>query len=476
MKKLIYSLSFALAFGAAANAVNTNSNMQRVKISDERLFNSQAVSMSPTAMEYVKISDDGRQAKREAATSAEDFIGMWGWSGRNLLQSVVWENEGILTIKKNEENPSRLIVTGLTPSSLGSLDAYYENGKLIIPNQFVGLNTYYNDDMWFWNYSVYNGYDNDGEPAYGIIENTEYPFYFTIDNGRLKAGATNAQKWNNHTYTDEELLQDVCIAASTTLNGKDQGFFFLCLMITGSPTEIFDFVEDEWQLLGDADFYDAWFLIYWENQQGPLVKVPLYYNKMNPATYLLYNPYGIAGDEENPFSFYGINISDKPTFLIFNIDDKDCVTFKPLVQSLIHDEREDELDPSIPTPFYCFNMEGYYHYVQNASKEEIIISFEQGDLNVSTFNSRTLTVNIYNPVIGVGDEPITPTFWPNGDDFSGYILLTENYMDGVESLLGEEIDAPAEYYNLQGVRVNNPEKGQLVIVRKGNKSFKQIVR
>jgi len=38
-----------------------------------------------------------------------------------------------------------------------------------------------------------------------------------------------------------------------------------------------------------------------------------------------------------------------------------------------------------------------------------------------------------------------------------------------------EENAPEVYYNLQGIRLANPEKGQLVIVRKGNKTFKAIL-
>ena len=37
-------------------------------------------------------------------------------------------------------------------------------------------------------------------------------------------------------------------------------------------------------------------------------------------------------------------------------------------------------------------------------------------------------------------------------------------------------DEPAEYYSLQGVRLANPEKGSLVIVRKGIRSYKTVVR
>lgn len=42
-------------------------------------------------------------------------------------------------------------------------------------------------------------------------------------------------------------------------------------------------------------------------------------------------------------------------------------------------------------------------------------------------------------------------------------------------LIDTDTDAPAEYFNLQGIRVTNPVKGQLYILRQGNKSFKIIL-
>jgi len=45
-------------------------------------------------------------------------------------------------------------------------------------------------------------------------------------------------------------------------------------------------------------------------------------------------------------------------------------------------------------------------------------------------------------------------------------------------VLGDNNDenAPVEYFNLQGMKVNNPAAGQLVIRRQGNKVNKMIIR
>ena len=50
----------------------------------------------------------------------------------------------------------------------------------------------------------------------------------------------------------------------------------------------------------------------------------------------------------------------------------------------------------------------------------------------------------------------------------------QDVLSGIESVELEEVEAPVEYYNLQGVRVQNPENG-LYIKRQGNKVTKVIL-
>ena len=66
----------------------------------------------------------------------------------------------------------------------------------------------------------------------------------------------------------------------------------------------------------------------------------------------------------------------------------------------------------------------------------------------------------------------------NASDSSDAISFTfkfnytgENAIDGIEA-----DNAAAEYYNLQGVKVANPDKGGMYIVRRGAKVSKEIVR
>ena len=74
-----------------------------------------------------------------------------------------------------------------------------------------------------------------------------------------------------------------------------------------------------------------------------------------------------------------------------------------------------------------------------------------------------------------------------GEDFTGIVTLTlgdastdpvnvkfSSEESGVDNIAAD--NAPAEYFNLQGVRVANPEAGQLVIKRQGSTVTKMIAR
>lgn len=60
----------------------------------------------------------------------------------------------------------------------------------------------------------------------------------------------------------------------------------------------------------------------------------------------------------------------------------------------------------------------------------------------------------------------------DGTDMKIYIRVCD---PSVLSVDGLEADTKAEYYTIDGLRVENPENG-LVIVKKGDKIFKQIIR
>jgi len=59
-------------------------------------------------------------------------------------------------------------------------------------------------------------------------------------------------------------------------------------------------------------------------------------------------------------------------------------------------------------------------------------------------------------------------------DANGNLTIVDGTSTGIEDIIGEDIDAPVEYYTIQGMRVENPAHG-LYIVKKGNKVTKMVL-
>lgn len=55
-----------------------------------------------------------------------------------------------------------------------------------------------------------------------------------------------------------------------------------------------------------------------------------------------------------------------------------------------------------------------------------------------------------------------------------YIVIGTSAVNAVEGVEADDTDAPAEYFNLQGIRIANPAQGEIHIVKKGNKTYKAI--
>lgn len=65
-------------------------------------------------------------------------------------------------------------------------------------------------------------------------------------------------------------------------------------------------------------------------------------------------------------------------------------------------------------------------------------------------------------------------YWNSARDFT-LEQWDEAASSAVESVLGEDVNAPVEYYNLQGIRVENPSNG-IFIVKQGKKVTKKVIR
>ena len=100
------------------------------------------------------------------------------------------------------------------------------------------------------------------------------------------------------------------------------------------------------------------------------------------------------------------------------------------------------------------------------------------DLGFMTGTAYRLAIN-FNPAYGDGEYTLTiPAGFVYIDQYNMYneevvLHYTVNYEAGVDGIQAEE-NGEAVYYNLQGVRVKNPEKGQILIRVQNGKVTKMI--
>lgn len=91
-----------------------------------------------------------------------------------------------------------------------------------------------------------------------------------------------------------------------------------------------------------------------------------------------------------------------------------------------------------------------------------------GDVFTANFKANaTLTVPF-----GTSEDYKASPVWAG---FKEYVELPQSPSVGIEGV--ENVDnAPARYFNLQGVEINEPAKGQIVIEVRGGKSTKRVIR
>lgn len=80
-----------------------------------------------------------------------------------------------------------------------------------------------------------------------------------------------------------------------------------------------------------------------------------------------------------------------------------------------------------------------------------------------------------HPQAIVAREPVEPVYIPIEVEFNG-TTLTPEVPTGINDVTVDGADAPVEYFDIQGIRVSNPQAGQMVIRRQGTNVEKILVK
>lgn len=248
------------------------------------------------------------------------------------------------------------------------------------------------------------------------------------------------------------------------------------------PSAYLNIDESEWNAIGNASFKDGWLqATVGQGESLGFYDVPCFQNKENKNLYMLKNPYG----EGTPY--YATNDLRLPGYIAFEVIseevenwDGDLVEMTTIVVTPFVLSGYDNVE-TIEAPIYCTNLEGKYYYIFENTIEDMYYDFGDLDLELSTLGDDMRTITLPNCRIQAAgvDANITDQWVNNSQQpipMESVIVLPVAVGDaGVEGII-DNSNAPVKYYNLQGVEVSNPEKGQILIKKQGNTTVKTIVR
>ena len=261
------------------------------------------------------------------------------------------------------------------------------------------------------------------------------------------------------------------IAVGIGLTGEN-GWFWLTSTNVVKAYQFFTYDASEWQPFAKATFYDGWIMPVILEQYRTSYDVTVLQHKEKKGLFLVENPYGVNTPYAAGGSLEGLNVTPTDNgYIVLDAQNPGCVTVQSLVFSGLTIDQSENGDGSVLNKIYNFNMEELYVTQRGFSKEEVIDEFDYNGQAISTYDEAKGLITIKNPVFGTTSEPTAPYTW-NGGMADATFQFDLAGVDGVEM----DTNAPAKYYNLQGMEVKAPVAGELVIVKQGGKSYKTIAK
>lgn len=396
-------------------------------------------------------------ARGAELTTIEDYEGVYDVSGSSLLEGG-GGIPGEVEISVANTSTGEVVISGFPQNFTlkGVLDV--EAKTLTIPNdQDLGKDSY-GDQNYF--------YLKDADAEGKLIA------------GKSSAAATVGTIGANGVITFPVLD----IWAIGDYNDEDLGWWMLGYnmgMALQLPGEDPEDPNEGWTTVGNATVQDGWIVPgFGADQSKWLYECELQQKVDNQNVYRLVDPY----KGNCPVSDY--NVSTKIGYIQFDVTDPEHVYFEPV-----------EAGYNCPdmgiTKLYCYNALTWYcmYFDEEPANMVTMIKNAGIDMTWTTFKDRCVTVPSYY------DESIDPSTntvigWVNDACF-GYNSDIESctgwrnknmeakiyFPDytGVESVNTVEEAREVEYYNLQGIRVENPKAG-VYVVRQGNSTSKRLFR
>ncbi len=220
--------------------------------------------------------------------------------------------------------------------------------------------------------------------------------------------------------------------------------------------------------VGTATFHDGFVRSgFGFNPADYPMEVALERSNEKPTQFRLVNPY--------PKGYLDVNEgTDEDGYIVFDIGTPECVIVYPEYRSGFYEESVWGFGN-----FYFFNLEGLIQYdyamqgIEVSAIDVMNMMLREGYIISDIIDN---VVTIRNGLFGYDANPAAGGQWKiegQNVEMTSTIFMPEGSILGVEDIVVD--NAPAEYYNLQGIRVENPENG-IYIRRQGSTATKIYVK
>ncbi|MDE6497066.1 MAG: hypothetical protein K2L21_00195 [Muribaculaceae bacterium] len=219
-----------------------------------------------------------------------------------------------------------------------------------------------------------------------------------------------------------------------------------------------------WTEIGKCTYQDGFILAGWylTDPAKHMWKVPIEEKDDTPGLYRLINPYLVAG---NPM--LSVNINTGNAYILVDATDPDIVVITPQFSGF--SGSVDQTDRN----FYIGNMAGTLVANDYWTKDEIK---QYAPQRIDTMSAGVITIN--NTLYGFNASSDFGYVWTDYED-QPLTYPAKIFMPGVDAGVSDvaaDADFSEEYYNLQGIRVANPEPGNVYIRHRGTHTEKVIIR
>lgn len=313
---------------------------------------------------------------------------------------------------------------------------------------------------------------NDGEAFLYLYKATEG------DDGKLDIAPIGNTTCEIDPETGEVFMdEDVLMGISCPSIEPDGRYYYLDGKNVFTPRAWNTPDVADYELIGKGTFSDGWFNPLLQLQSIPAIEnseVDVYRNKADQNIIAVRNPYADAQWKNIGFIYEGYGEG----WLLLDCSLKDFICVVPLVDSGVTcDESDPELGEtpgSVLGSYYPFNLEGYYQ-INGEDIESIAEEWAETKTAASVYDPAKNTITLKNLYFGVSVAPMGLYSWTGAEKMDATIVLPDGTL-GVNGIAVEDNNNEVRYYNLQGVEISNPVKGQITIVKKGGKAYKEIAK